>query len=384
MAQPTSLLSRRSIMPTPDPPSSLGSGLVADSSSMQETWKRIRRASLSNELVLLRGESGTGKSFIARKIHALSKRRERPFVEVCLTSDVGSDNMVQSDLFGHEKGAFTGATEQKLGLFALADGGTIFLDEIGDATSALQAKLLRVIETGTFKRLGGTTDLQVDVRVITATNRDLETMVKAGDFREDLYYRVGVIPIQLPPLRERRADIPSLAEYLLGRCQRGRSGVPKRMAAGLAALLVDYPWPGNIRELDHSLRYAVAMAEEPAITTADLPDVVQDALERRAGPAPLTADATENGERPMIDIAQLRSAIRGMRPAADTPPHADPAHIEHAKRIWLATLIDECGGDLGLIARFWDRSAEKTLRNQVRAYGLADELAAARARGRRE
>ena len=120
------------------------------------------------------------------------------------------------------------------------------------------------------------------------------------------------------------------------------------------------------------------MAEESAITTADLPDVVQDALERRAVPAPLTAGATENGERPMIDIAQLRSAIRGIRPAADTPPHADPAHIEHAKRIWLATLIDECGGDLGLIARFWDRSAEKTLRNQVRAYGLADELAAAR------
>jgi hypothetical protein len=182
----------------------LESDLIIGSAVMRETWDRVARASRSDEIVLLRGESGTGKSFIARKIHGLSERLDRPFVEVGLTSDIGSENMIQSDLFGHEKGAFTGATEQEQGLFSLADGGTIFLDEIGDAPRELQAKLLRVIESQTFKRLGGVRDVKVDVRIIAATNRDL-------------YCRLNVIAVQLPPLRKRVDDIPALAEFLFAR-----------------------------------------------------------------------------------------------------------------------------------------------------------------------
>jgi transcriptional regulator with PAS, ATPase and Fis domain len=147
------------------------------------------------------GKTGTGKSHLARRIHLLSKRRDKPFIEVALTSDIGADNLIESELFGHEKGAFTGASEQKQGLFSLADGGTIFLDEIGDATADLQAKLLRVLEMKRFRRLGGVKDLEVDVRVIVATNRDLERAVADGKFRQDLYYRLNVISIRLPALR---------------------------------------------------------------------------------------------------------------------------------------------------------------------------------------
>jgi len=232
----------------------LESDLIIGSAVMRETWDRIRRASRSDEIVLLRGESGTGKSFIARKIHGLSERRDRPFVEVGLTSDIGSENMIQSDLFGHEKGAFTGASEQKQGLFSLADGGTIFLDEIGDASKELQAKLLRVIESRTFKRLGGVRDVKVDVRVIAATNRDLEGMVEEGSFRRDLYYRLNVIAVHLPPLRKRAEDIPTLAEFLFSRATSRGNGPKKRLPPALAERLKGYQWPGNIRELDHALK----------------------------------------------------------------------------------------------------------------------------------
>ncbi|MCZ6793631.1 MAG: sigma-54 factor interaction domain-containing protein, partial [Planctomycetota bacterium] len=197
----------------------LESELIIESDVMRATWNRLRRASRSEEIVLLRGESGTGKSFIARKIHEGSTRRELPFVEVGLTADMGSDSLLQSNLFGHERGAFTGAVEQKRGLFSLADGGTIFLDEIGDASPELQGQLLRVVETGRFRRVGGVEDLHVDVRIILATNRDLERMVEESGFRRDLYYRINVIPIELPPLRARRDEVGALAEFLLARAQ---------------------------------------------------------------------------------------------------------------------------------------------------------------------
>jgi len=260
----------------------LESDLILDSELMRQTWDRVGRASRSDELVLLRGESGTGKSFIARKIHGLSARRERPFIEVCLSSDVGSDNMVQSDLFGHERGAFTGAGGEKKGLFQLADGGTIFLDEIGDATPELQAKLLRVVESSTFKRLGGVQDITVDVRVIAATNRDLERMIEEGEFRRDLYYRLNVISLELPPLRERPEDVAALAHFLLARAAKGRPSAclcggrqAPVLTGDLAQSLARYDWPGNIRELDHAMKHAAAMAEGGAITPADLPQPVR-------------------------------------------------------------------------------------------------------------
>ena len=375
----------------------LESDLIIGSDLMRETWNRIRRASRSEEIVLLRGESGTGKSFIARKIHGLSERRDRPFIEVCLSSDVGSDNMVQSDLFGHEKGAFTGASEQKKGLFSLADGGTIFLDEIGDASGELQAKLLRVMESCTFKRLGGTSDLSVDVRVITATNRDLEKMVENGTFRQDLYYRLNVIPIELPPLRERPEEIPALAELLLARANRGRSaGV--RLTETMASRLRGYLWPGNIRELDHAMKHAAAMAEGAEITVVDLPPAARAALEsasevpaaeKEGAPGAPSPPAGGEAGGQVVDTESLRKAVRRLGPAGleeiggSAATFDFPVHVDYAKRRYLAVLIDELGGDLRLIGQLWDRGSEKTLRKLVKEYGLAERLEAARERSRR-
>ncbi len=369
------------------------SDLILGSALMRRTWDRVRRAGRSEELVLLRGESGTGKSFIARKIHGLSARKERPLIEVCLSSDIGSDNMVQSDLFGHERGAFTGASGEKKGLFQLADGGTIFLDEIGDATPELQAKLLRVMESSTFKRLGGAEDVTVDVRVIAATNRDLEGMVEEGTFRRDLYYRLNVIPLVLPALRERREDIPALARFLLARATKGRPAAP-RLGGEVAMALARHDWPGNIRELDHAMKHAAAMAEGAAITPDDFPEPVREAIEAggagdasagAAGAAPDTNLDTRAGAGAgvIIDTDALRRAVRSLGgvPEIDAASTFDvPAHVDHAKREWLGVLIDELGGDLASIGRLWDRGSEKTLRNLVRAYGLADRLKAARER----
>jgi|GEM_PF-1840934 len=357
----------------------LESGLIAESDLMRDTWNRIRRASRSEELVLLHGESGTGKSFLARKIHENSRRGDKPFIEVGLTSDLGSENLILSNLFGHERGAFTGAQDQKAGLFSLADGGTIFLDEIGDAPPELQAKLLRVIETSTFKRLGGVEDICVDVRVIVATNRDLPRMVEEGTFRRDLFYRLHVIALELPPLRDRRDDVPALAEFLVTRAQERRGGVAERMLApGLADRLRAYSWPGNIRELEHALRHALAMGDTDLITLDDLPDGVRDAL--RAAPDPGPSSATQGPrslEGGVLDIEGLRRQIRATNPVDAS---GSVAHVDFVKRLWLKTLIEECNGDLALIARYWDRSSEKTLRNLVREYGLQAELD--RARGR--
>jgi DNA-binding NtrC family response regulator len=373
----------------------LENDLIVGSDTMRKTWERIRRASRSGQIVLLRGESGTGKSFIARKIHGLSDRRKKPLIEVGLTSDIGSDNMVQSDLFGHEKGAFTGADRQKDGLFSLADEGTIFLDEIGDASPEVQAKLLRVIESSTFKRLGSGGDIKVDVRVIVATNRDLEEMVEEGTFRKDLYYRLNVIPIELPPLRERPEDVPALAEFLLARAARSDPTLCKDLAPGLADELCAYPWPGNVRELDHALKYASAMAEGPRIGRDDLPETVRVPLEKgsaKGGAAASTSAARDgapdgpSGRQEIIDEGALRSAIRVRDPAsmAGAPKtHEVPGHIDHLRRLHLAALIDEFGGDLALIGKYCDRGSEKTLRRQIKQYDLTKRLEAARARGPR-
>jgi DNA-binding NtrC family response regulator len=358
----------------------LESDLIVGSEGMLKTWDLIRRASRTSEIVLLRGESGTGKSFLARKIHELSDRASGPFVEVALTSDVGTDDLVQSHLFGHERGAYTGAVGEKQGLFSLADGGTIFLDEIGDASPDVQSRLLRVLDSSTFKRLGGARDVKVDVRVIAATNRDLESMADAGTFRRDLYYRLCVIPIRLPTLRDRPGDVPALAEFLLARAQAEGRGPRRRLAPGIAAKLSGHPWPGNVRELDHALKYAAAMASSEEIEAGDFPASVRDVLLGVA--ARPAADDPARGSG-VIDEAALRREIRGAALRRRGAAAESPAHVDHARRAWLAALIDEFDGDLSLVGRFWDRSSEKTLRAAVRAFGLTERLAVARARKRR-
>ncbi len=228
----------------------------------------VRKVAKSNTTVLIHGETGTGKELIAGAIHHNSLRSARNFVKVnCAALQ---ENLLESELFGHEKGAFTGADKQRIGRFEQADGGTLFLDEIGDMSPSTQAKILRVLQEHEFERLGGTRTLRVDVRLIAATNRDLQAMVAASQFREDLYYRLNVVSIEVPPLRERKDDIVPLATAFIGRF----SGELKKKIDGLEPdaqkLLMRYNWPGNIRELENTIERAMLLAEGHAISTPDL------------------------------------------------------------------------------------------------------------------
>jgi two-component system nitrogen regulation response regulator GlnG len=219
--------------------------------------------------VLLIGESGTGKELAARAIYHHSDRAKEPFLAVNCAAI--PEQLLESELFGHEKGAYTGATVQRIGKFEQCNKGTIFLDEIGDMTPATQTKILRVLQSGTFERVGGNQPIQVDVRVIAATNKPLEAAVAAKQFREDLFYRLNVVRIHLPPLRDRRDDIPLLVNYFLEKIAREQGRKPKSIATAAIRLLEKYHWPGNVRELENAIRHAHVLAKSDAILPGDLP-----------------------------------------------------------------------------------------------------------------
>ncbi|MGE5220098.1 MAG: sigma-54-dependent transcriptional regulator [Chloroflexota bacterium] len=240
-----------------------------ESPKMREAIETARKAASSKSTVLLLGESGTGKEVFARGIHNWSERKAEPFIAI---NCVGlSKDLLESELFGHERGAFTGASQLKKGKMELAQGGTVFLDEVGDISAELQTKLLRFLQEREFERVGGTQPISVDVRVIAATNRDLSNAMKEGRFREDLYHRLNVIPISLPPLRERREDIPALAQFFLKRF----AGETKKIFSGITkeaeGRLLAYGWPGNVRELANVIERAVVLGPGPEITGEDLP-----------------------------------------------------------------------------------------------------------------
>jgi len=239
------------------------------SEGMRQAVDTAKKAAASNATVLLLGESGTGKEVFARAIHSWSERRNQPFVAI---NCVGlSKELLESELFGHEKGAFTGADQQKKGKVELANGGTVFLDEVGDISQELQTKLLRFLQEREFDRVGGIRAVKVDVRIIAATNRDLDDAVKSGRFREDLYHRVNVIPITLPPLRERGQDIPALCQYFLRRYALESKKDFAEIANDALAKLVAYRWPGNVRELANTIERAVVLGRGPVVGIADLP-----------------------------------------------------------------------------------------------------------------
>jgi transcriptional regulator with PAS, ATPase and Fis domain len=223
--------------------------------------------------VLLEGESGTGKNVVAKSIHYGSPRADRPFVTI--TCSALTETLLESELFGHERGAFTDAKGQKKGLMEAADGGTVFLDEIGEMGPAMQAKLLRVLEEKTFKRVGGTRDIHVDVRVIAATNRVLEDRVREGRFREDLFYRLQVIPVVLPPLRHRAEDIPLLAQFFLDEFSREFRKKTTGISASAMEMLINYPWPGNIRELRNALERIMILEDTEQIEVSHLPAAIR-------------------------------------------------------------------------------------------------------------
>ena len=246
-------------------------GLVGKDPKMQVIYKLIEDIAPTDATVLIQGESGTGKELVAKAIHQRSQRKNAPFIVI--NCSAYPDTLLESELFGHEKGAFTGAIRQKSGRFELAHGGTVFLDEIGEIPPSAQIKLLRVIQTQKFERLGGEKSLSVDVRIIAATNKDLLEEVKQGHFREDLYYRIKVIPIQMPPLRDKRNDIPLLARHFLQRFAKEQGKELQDFSTEAMRLLLDFDWPGNVRELENSVEHAVVLAKESSIEVSDLPAV---------------------------------------------------------------------------------------------------------------
>jgi DNA-binding NtrC family response regulator len=245
--------------------------IVARSPKMQEVLAIVERVAPTNSTVLLGGESGAGKDLIARAIHQHSRRASGPFIKI--NSTAIPENLLESELFGYEKGAFTGAVNSKPGKFELADKGTIFLDEIGDVPPATQVKLLRVLQEREFERLGGTKTLKVDLRLIAATNRDLRAALEEGTFREDLYYRLNVVPISIPPLREHKQDIPDLVNHFVARFAKDSPKAIKGIMPAALRLLMDYHWPGNVRELENIIERAVAFSDGPLI---DLHDIRMD------------------------------------------------------------------------------------------------------------
>ena len=272
--------------------------IVSNSNRMQEVFEMIHRVADSNATILLRGESGTGKTMVAKAIHHNSKRAKAPFVAV--NCSALPETLLESELFGHEKGAFTGAQTAKKGRFELAEGGTLFLDEIGELSQAVQIKLLNVVQDREFQRLGGIAPLKCNVRLITATNKDLEKAVEEGSFREDLYYRLNVFPIYLPPLRERRTDIMLLADFFLQKYNEENNKQIRRISTPAIDLLVQYHWPGNVRELQNCIERAVLICDEDSIKSYHLPPSLQTS-ESVSERNPLSfAAAVDNFERELI------------------------------------------------------------------------------------
>jgi len=243
--------------------------IVGRGARMQKVFALIERVARTHSTVLIQGESGTGKELVARAIHVAGPRAARKFLSI--NCGAMPEGLLESELFGHERGAFTGAVRDKRGLFHEAHGGTLFLDEIGEMTPAMQVKLLRALQEKTVRRVGGTSEEPVDVRIIAATNQDLEARIAKGEFREDLYYRINVIPIPLPPLRQRREDIPALVDYFLRKWAKELDAPPKRISIEALRLLESYDWPGNVRELENIVERAVALAAGDALTAEDLP-----------------------------------------------------------------------------------------------------------------
>jgi len=297
-------------------------GIVGNSPAMQEVFKVIGQVAASDATALLTGESGTGKELIASCIYRHSLRSGGPFLAVNCAAI--PENLIESELFGHEKGAFTGAANRRIGKFEQCDRGTIFLDEIGDMALATQTKILRVLQEGEIQRVGGTETIRVDVRVIAATNKDLERMVEERTFREDLYYRLNVFRIKVPPLRERAEDIPEIVDYMLQSLRKDRKARASRVSAEAMEALARYPWPGNVRELGNVVYRSAVVAQGDAILLKDLPDSIA-----RRSPAGAEGKASREEPPEEAPAPPVRGACEeaANEPAAATAP---PASLSEA------------------------------------------------------
>jgi DNA-binding NtrC family response regulator len=286
----------------------LDSEIISASPEMEAVKRMILKVARSSSTVLIRGESGTGKELIARAIHTQSPRATEMFQAVNCAAI--NENLLESELFGHEKGSFTGAHAEKKGLFEIADRGTLFLDEIGELDITMQAKLLRALQERKIRRVGGTREISIDVRVVAATNRDLRAMVQDKRFRDDLYYRINVLSIDVPPLRERREDIPVLIDYFLKKHTRHTSRLIRGLAPDARRVMLEYSWPGNVRQLESAIERAILLAETDMITIEDLPlEVRQEVRPATEGVFKLPAEGLsfEEVERDLIMQAMERT-----------------------------------------------------------------------------
>jgi two-component system, NtrC family, response regulator AtoC len=317
------------------------SPLVGSSPAMLEVYKLVARVSESRSTVLLQGESGTGKELIARAIHGNSPRREKPFVPV--NCGALPDTLLESEMFGYEKGAFTGAVGTKTGLFESANGGTLFLDEVGELGQALQVKLLRVMQDHEVRRVGGTASIKVDVRIIAATNRDLEQFVKDGKFRDDLFYRLNVVRITLPPLKERQEDIPMLAHHFLQKCAAGATTAVRGFHPDTLESLKRYRWPGNVRELENAIERAVSLSHGPLLTPDDLPAAIRQA----SNPTDQKPDIPETAESVYLTLEEVekRHLMRVLKETKGNKVKA--AKILGIDRRTLYRMAERFGLDLG-------------------------------------
>jgi two-component system response regulator PilR (NtrC family) len=278
--------------------------IVGGSSAMMSVFELIETIAPTGSTVLITGESGTGKELVARAIHARSSRSDRPFVAV--NCGALPDTLLESELFGHMRGAFTGADTNKKGLLEVAEKGTIFLDEIGEMSTMTQVKLLRVLQDRKFRRLGGTEEVEADIRIIAATNRDLAKMVAAGEFREDLFYRINVIPVKLPPLRERHDDVQALAEHFVEKYAQQMKKDIQGISGAAIACLRSYSWPGNVRELENAIERAVALERTPAV----LPDSLPEDVRAAAGVASSGTTSQTVEERTLDDGFDLEQHVQ--------------------------------------------------------------------------
>ena len=323
---------------------------------MQTVFKVIGQVTASDVTVMITGESGTGKELVARSIWKHSHRAAKPFIAVNCAAI--PDNLIESELFGHERGSFTGATGQRLGKFELCDGGTIFLDEIGDMAPATQTKILRVLQAGEIQRVGGTETIKVDVRVIAATNKDLEAIVKAKSFREDLYYRLNVVRIKMPALRERAGDIPPIIDFCLQNLAKQRKTRVTRVSAEALGVLRRYPWPGNVRELENVIYHSAIIAQGDAILVNDLPAELRSATSTESTPG-AESDASVSPFDSIRTATAENVALASARIAAESIAAGEPAlTAERALDFLYANLRQ---GDVPLLTRIEQEMIQRTV-----------------------
>ncbi len=324
-------------------------GLVGQSAPMHQVYNIIEKVAVTPSTVLITGESGTGKELIARALHEQSLRKDQPLIKVNCAAI--PDTLIESELFGYEKGAFTGATRSKPGRFELAHGGTLFLDEIGEIPSEMQVKLLRALQEGEFERVGGIKTMSVDVRLVTATNRDLQKETERGAFREDLYYRLNVVPIPVPPLRDRVEDIPALVDHILGKFRERLNKDVRELTPEALNILTAYAWPGNVRELENLLERSVLFCEEDVISAGDLPG------ELTARPTGTCSTPAAESQVAADPDASLKEVVR--------------AETERVERQMIIAALEETGGNVTHAARKL-KISRKSLQTKMKEQGLRD------------